>query len=209
VVGKAMIVTDAAFEYLAIQRGNIAQHAANRMLWENHYRHHLQETFASIERFIPKPCNTILDIGSGMGGINIPIVNKTRAKLYLLDGDDCPPEHINAHTPFNNMAVAIDFLKRNGIYTSGFFTPLLEFEGYEEPREFDLVTSFAAWGFHIPPQQYMRFVREKLRMHGRLILDVRATRIDWIMDFEDEFSMIEWIAVTPKITRYVYEKTRP
>lgn len=126
---------------------------------------------------LPDKCSSILDVGSGLGGINI-LLNRHyggEREVCLLDGvDDAPEVHLHRQT-FNNMAVAQDFLLENDVTRFSYY----DAAELGEPRPFDLIVSFASWCFHYPPQVYLDFVRACCHERTVVILDMRSGKPDW------------------------------
>ena len=77
---------------------------------------------------------------------------------------------------FNDAAVTADFLRCNGVKRHKHYPPMTQ----KFDEKFDLVWSFAAWGFHIYPGDYLDQVKEALAPKAVVILDVRKTRDDWL-----------------------------
>lgn len=183
-----MIVTDKAFEYLFIQRGALNAMAGNRAAWRDAYDASLKEQFENIQPHLPELCGAILDVGSGLGGIDVLLARHYAGKhawplLALLDGDEDEPKVTRHGETFNDMTVARDFLKANGVDNpvQG-IVPAHAHEGpgcrkFGEP--FDLVVSFNSWCFHYPPAEYLQFVVGHSYPATTLILDVRKDKPEW------------------------------
>jgi hypothetical protein len=89
-----------------------------------------------------------------------------------------------SHTkPFSNAKVASDFLTANGVKDFGFYDPA----NPVIDRKFDLVVSFAAWGFHILPGDYLDLVKSVLAPKATVVLDVRKSRRDWVEELVRAF----------------------
>ena len=180
-----MIVKPEHFKYLLIQRGEVSD-AYKRGLdeWKRAYEGSLEAIMASIDGALPQDCRAVLDVGGGMGGIGIHLSRRYKAAAYwVLDGVDDPPEVRSHHEPFNNAKVAKSFHEANGVLTSQWVPPSIE----KFDVKFDLVVSFAAWGFHIIPGDYIDLVKSALAPHATVILDVRKTRPDWLSDLVTAF----------------------
>lgn len=171
------------FEYLVIQRGEVSDYRHDFKQWKAAYERSLMEIFSSIHPVLPAECTSVLDIGGGLGGIDLHLLAHYGAdtRICILDGLDCPPE-VNWHDkPFNHAGVAKDFHAKNG-------NDALEvvFPAPDPKRKFDLIVSFAAYCFHIMPYDYFEAVRNAMHEDTILIFDVRK-RDDWLQDIVKEW----------------------
>lgn len=209
-----LCVEDEHFEYLRLQKGAIEQFSDDRGMWQNLYEISLAEQFDSIKPFLPPRCWGVLDIGSGLGGIDVLIGRHYRALhrgpsdgwpfVHLLDGVDDPPEMILHRQTFNNMRVAKDFQVKNGMPSERFayFGP----KDQHYMRPYDLVVSFGSWGFHYPPSLYLSKLTSGGGLHSDsvVILDVRAGKPEWVEELDRELVRQAVISVKPKFHRMVY-----
>ena len=168
-----MIIEPRHFEYLAIQRGEVSDERHDFSAWKVAYERSLMRIYASIRSSLPDRCASVLDIGSGLGGIDVLLAKHYgRLDVCLLDGlDDEALVHRHAE-PFSNREVALDFQAKNGNLDVTYCWPV------PPPRTFDLIVSFAAWCFHIEPARYIDAVKAAMHSSTTLILDVRS-RTDW------------------------------
>lgn len=165
-INTAVTVGDDHFEYLRIQKGSLDKFAHDRERWHAMYEADLARTFEEIRPFLPPVCWGFIDIGAGLGGIDVLIRRHYEAAdggvfgaehgcpyVHLLDGIDDPPV-MNLHRQtFSNRAVARDFQLKNGLPAERF-----RYFGPGEPlqsKPFDLVVSFGSWCFHYPPAVYL------------------------------------------------------
>lgn len=190
-----MIVDDNHFAYLKLQRGAIADLAGNRAAWQAAYERSLRDDLNSMAHFLPEHCSSVLDVGSGLGGINAKLALRYGADLEvnLLDGWSDPPVMKAHNQTFNDMVVAADFLQRNGVQhiMSG-------------QRPVDLIISLQAWCFHFAPALYLPFVKACCRRETVLILDVRKDKPEWRRDLEREFVQFGWALDSLKFDRLVF-----
>lgn len=181
----AIKVDDDHFRYLRVQKGNLDPFASDRVEWHRRYESDIKRTYEEIRPFLPPVCQRILDVGSGLGGIDI-LLSRHYAEaapasgpefaptLHLLDGDEDPPV-MNLHREtFNSMTVACSFLTTNGIKAERLhcYTP----ETREFFKPFDLIVSFGSWCFHYPPDVYLRRLLDggAESRDTRFIVDMRA-----------------------------------
>lgn len=200
---QALIVEPRHREYLVLQRGDIDQFSWDDDLWHEAYERRLRETFLSIKPFLPEVCSSVLDVGSGLGGMNILLNHHYGGGLHvcLLDGvNDSPIMKAHRRT-FNNMEVAQDFLWKNGVGDFSFYSPDLK----RQPRPFDLITSYRSWCFHYEPATYLQFVRACCHMHTTLIIDVRRGMPHWREALEKRFRLSAAVHGSSKCDRLVYK----
>jgi trans-aconitate methyltransferase len=179
-----MIVKPDHFRYLYVQRGEVSDaYKQGFDAWKLAYERSLASIEESIAPALPRSCAEILDVGGGMGGIGVLLSRRYPTAGYrILDGVSDEPEVRSHCKTFSNAVVASDFLSANGVRDFGFYEP---FDGFD--RKFDLVVSFAAWGFHILPGDYLDRVKSALAPRATVILDVRKHRPDWLSEFAAAF----------------------
>ena len=110
-------IPEEALPYLVAQRGAIDDMKGDMGLWCTKYAETLQSDFDCIEPYLPKRCDTLLDIGGGMSGISILLNAYYGGNLVvaLLDGLDDPPAVTRHAETFSNYEVARNFLRINGV----------------------------------------------------------------------------------------------
>jgi hypothetical protein len=205
-VAAEMIVSDEAFTYLAVQRGRINDLRHDRAAWQGAYEASLAEDMADLEPWLPERCTAILDIGSGLGGIDVHLARHYIApELWLLDGDAGLPPVIEAAVPFNDMSAARRFLGAHGIDLTGWITPAGHTGGRKPAaHSIDLVVSLQAWCFHLQPAAYINLVELLCRPGATLILDVRNGRPEWNRLLDERLEFIGVAREASKFTRRVY-----
>lgn len=190
------------FEFLKIQRGRINDLAGDRVAWKRAYLASLQMEYCSIAQFLPATCERLLDIGSGLGGIDILISRHypDPPMPVLFDGDE-PEPVMNRHgKPFSNMAAAVGFLAKNGI-------PRFVYQsvsGAFPEGPFDLVVSFASWCFHYCPELYLDRAIAAAAPGAIFIIDVRRDYKTWHRILEQALEPIDIAWQNEKIVRRVF-----
>jgi hypothetical protein len=204
-----LTISDEAFAYLRLQRGAISDLSNDRKAWETAYRRSLLGDFATMQKWLPERCGAIMDVGSGLGGINILLARHydPSPEIWLLDGDgDKPSVSAHDHT-FNDMVVATKFLMDNNLSMTGFFRAnkdMPSLYGALPPR-IDLLVSLQAWCFHFPPSAYLDFIRPGLNPGATLILDVRKDKTDWREELRDAFTEVGIAVSAHKFDRVVFK----
>jgi SAM-dependent methyltransferase len=190
---------DAAIALESVWRGGAVRRAFNR---------DLSREYAEILPHLPRRADSILDIGCGVGGIDVLLHRHYGApRLHLVDRTQTNDKVYYGFTErgafYNSLDVTRRLLLRNGVPESD-----LRFrdvgEGFElnVPEAVDLVVSLFSWGFHYPTSVYADEVRGLLRPGGRVILDVRK-ETDGKKQLEARFSRVATISDAPKKERVV------
>ena len=197
-------ISDPAFKYLKLQRGAIADFSYDRKLWERKYHESLHCDFSSIAPFLPPQCGAVLDIGSGLGGIDAMLSKAYGGvpEIYLLDGMDDQPILQKHNRTFSRFPHARDFLTANGVPASRIFAhnpkTLLE------PVKVDLILSFQSYCFHYNPETYLEFVRACASPGAILIFDVRSDYRTWHRVLNAEFQRVGIALEGQKFQRVVF-----
>lgn len=178
-------ISHEAFEYLVVQVGNLDGLKKVRHVWEAAYQRDLLARMDNILPYLPNQANAILDVGSGLGGIDILLYRwyERNVHLTLLDGGVFSPTVVNHNVPFNSKKVALEFLEQNGVRAQ--YAHFMEHDN-AKPAPFDLIVSFRAWCFHIQPSVYLDFVRRCCHEKTRLIIDIRKSP-EWRAEVGDHF----------------------
>lgn len=197
------------FEYLYIQRGEVsdAYSGTNRFEdWKKEYEFSLRRIFDSIAEAIPPTCARLIDVGSGLGGIDVLLaehyekVSGQQPVVCLVDGVDDPPKVDWHFKTFSNQERALDFLKKNGVKFPCYFSP----HNWPKEHKADLIVSFAAYCFHIPVSDYIQEVKRSSHKDTVLILEVRKTRRDWLEELVKAFGQPRVLARTEKMVRCAF-----
>lgn len=192
-----MIIEPNHFEYLSIQRGEVSDHRHDFEKWKLAYLGSLKEIAETIWPHLPPAAERVLDIGSGLGGIDLLLARKYKtAQFDLLDGTDYKPHVYNHNIPFSNADVALDFHRKNGNTRVECIWPRIP-----EDRKYDLVVSFAAYCFHIAPINYIDQLSRAVRPDTRIIFEVRRERKDWLTTLVKLFGKPVVLAKREKFVR--------
>jgi hypothetical protein len=200
-----MIIQKKHFDYLVTQHGRVAHERADFDRWKTAYEASIEHIYTDIRSFLPYKCGSLVDIGSGLGGIDIHL-SRHYAHCFphvcLVDGDNGSPEVQWSFEPHNSMSVALDFLRKNGVTNVSSLLPgnLDRWKG--EP--FDLAVSFAAWGFHIHPGNYLSDLMKVIHDQTIVILEVRRTKDDWLRAFVEALGMPKVISKAEKYVRIAF-----
>lgn len=204
-----VIVDDEQFEYLRLQKGSLFEISHDRERWQAAYEDELQQTYYGMLKHLPDTCWGVLDIGSGLGGIDILLTRHYAPDppyIHLLDGENDEPRMTLHRQTFNSMKVARRFQIANGVRPDRFsyFTVATNVL----PRPYDLVLSLGSWCFHYPPDTYLPLLLSGggLHMDSVLIMDVRTGKPDYAAQIAASLERVAIIKEAPKYTRAVYRR---
>ena len=162
----SLIVPPECLPLLREQRTHHADVAAE-------YGRELAATFAGIAAHLPGTARRVLDIGSGMAGIDVFLSRRyPGAEIHLLDKQGVS-SRINAgyndsaekFAHYNDFMLAQELLRQNGVQNT-----IVCHDMRRDPfpdMDFDIVVSLLSWGFHYPIETYAP------RCTGTLVADVR------------------------------------
>jgi hypothetical protein len=196
-------VPDGAYPYLVLQQGRLDHLKQDPPAWMAAYGAKLQELFSAIEPHLPERCRAFVDVGGGMGGIDILLARHfPDAGVGVLDGRADPPLVTRHAQTFNNLAITHRFLEANGVRASRLM--MLPADDPGTPKALDLIVSFGSWCFHYPPIAYLKWVKACCHAGTRLILEVRRGHYDWQAELAQAFDPIATCGESEKFIRVVY-----
>jgi SAM-dependent methyltransferase len=210
-IESPVIVDDEQFEYLRWQKGALFDLSHDRERWQAAYETDLRQTYEGIQKHLPDPCWGVLDIGSGLGGIDVLITRHYQPDppyIHLLDGEDDAPRMRRHRQTFNSMTVARRFLVANGVRADriNYFTIATNVL----PRPYDLVLSLGSWCFHYPPDTYLPLLLSGGGLHigTVLVMDVRNGKPEYSAQISESLDRVAVIKESSKYTRAVYRRKR-
>lgn len=187
-----MIVHKDAIKYIYLQRTKLQPLKDPRMEWSQD----IERDFVQLAPYLPRinreRVERILDIGCGLGGIDIKIYHHYRQnshwpEMLLMDGDEVGEERYGYQELidyYNSRIVLVKLLKINRVEHFRLLEPGAKFK----ENSLDIVLSLLSWGHHYPIDEYLESVSLALRPGGRLILDLRKGQTD-----PDDLAGFEWI----------------
>jgi SAM-dependent methyltransferase len=194
-------ISDEAMDYLMIQRGKLSELCSEKGKWIPAYQESLMADFLSILPFLPATADRIMDVGSGMGGIDILLARHFKQpEVWLLDGDDDSPVMTHHWETFNCMRTARQFQQQNGVASVVSISPGTEVQA----APCDLIISFQAWCFHFTPDVYLDYVKACCKPGTILILDVRKGYIWWRKSLRAAFEELAVPIQSEKFDRVVF-----
>lgn len=204
-----MKIDPSHFEYLHIQRGEVSDAYSGAdpfKSWKKAYELSLSNIFDSIRPVLPDRCARVIDIGSGLGGIDVLLahhyekVTGQQPVVCLIDGVEDKPTVEWHFKTFSNQARALDFLKTNDVQYPCYFSPL----HWPKKTHADLIVSFAAYCFHVPAGDYIDEIKQSSSDHTVKIFEVRKTRRDWLEMLVRAFGRPRVLHTTEKMVRCAF-----
>jgi hypothetical protein len=137
----------------------------------------LRQTYFGIAPHLPSDAKRILDIASGMAGIDVFLSDHYNhsVDIYLADLEGVSEEIINGYhgsrktfSKYNSFDAARLLLKENGVPEEKIHVVDLETSPLPNDK-FDIVISLLGWGFHFPIDDYFPNVRRG----GIIVADIR------------------------------------
>lgn len=128
-----------------------------------------RKQFNDLSLYIKKDVKRVLDIGCGLGAIDVVFAMERPVEtIYLIDGDGINERHgeyREVSEPWNDVATAAEFVKAN-------LRPSCAVATTWPTEPVDVVISLKSWGLHYPIDVYMEKVRGLLKQNGVLIVDL-------------------------------------
>lgn len=147
---------------------------------QDEYLNQLREEFEDVQGALPEGTESILDIGCGVGGIDVffhDYYDSNDVDFYLFDKTEVSSYvyyQFNREAAFyNSLEIAREMLESNGVPPKQVHTMDADEDDLTDLGDVDLCVSFLSWAFHYPAETYLDEVVECLSECGTLILDVR------------------------------------
>lgn len=152
--------------------------------------------FNEFKKFLPKKVDNILDIGCGIGAINILLNNyyNNLINFHLIDKNYISNKIVYGFNrdnteAYNKLSVTKKFLKKNKIFKNNIYTYDIDRDKLKVIK-YDLVISLVSWGYHYPLDTYLKYLRKSSYDRTIFIFDIANEYIS-IKDVEKYFNNIE------------------
>ncbi len=135
-----------------------------------------KKEFEEIINYLPQKNQNILDIGSGLGIINIFLNNFYEDAYFTLIDKNYVEKKVSYGFDeigqfYNDFNITFDFLKINGIKEE--HLDLVNVDSIKKiNKKFDLVISLLSLGYHYPLQQYIEFLKKNSHKKTVFIFDL-------------------------------------
>jgi SAM-dependent methyltransferase len=182
---------------------------------ERLFNEDMQVDFDSIAEHLPKNALRSLDIGAGVGGINVLLSEHYNHKiqLHLLDKSAVNKSiyyGFEDKTAFyNSLTLAHNLIAGSGVPSENI--TLHEVGDVKnspfKEKAYDLITSFISWGYHYPIDTYLDDVKRSLSPEGALIVDLRVDGEE-LQILQRDFAEVSVIYKTPYLRRVMARKPR-
>lgn len=180
---------------------------------KNEYNTDMWSEYISIKDQLPESAENILDIGCGIGGIDIYLYKhyKNSSNIYLIDksaiDDNLHYGFKDQGSFYNSLLLTRTFLIENNVPEERIFVQEANAENIIEfNQQFDLIISLISWGFHYPVETYLRSAFDKLKTNGMIIIDVRKDS-NGIEELKEEFKEVNIIKEFSKHFRVMVKKS--
>ena len=135
----------------------------------------------SISSFLPEKCNSVLDIGCGLGITNLFIFEHYKRErnivFNLFDRSEYPDKLYFGYQEkaafYNDLDLARNLLIDYGISQKNINAIDANKKNLKNLSGIDIVISSIAWGFHFPISVYVDEVVRLMNQESILILDIR------------------------------------
>jgi len=138
-----------------------------------YFRHRVLADWRMIRPHVAPGTRVILDIGSGIAGIDL-LLHRALPESRLVLVDKSRREQDGRS--YDVVAAAREFLTANGVADEAIVTLSSQADGLADAlarERYDLVLSLRGLGYMFPYQTYRRVLRRVTRPGSRLILDIR------------------------------------
>jgi len=180
---------------------------------KNEYNTDMWSEYISIKDQLPESAENILDIGCGIGGIDIYLYKhyKNSSNIFLIDksaiDDNLHYGFKDQGSFYNSLLLTRTFLIENNVPEERIFVQEANAENIIEfNKQFDLIISLISWGFHYPVATYLKSAFDKLKTNGMIIIDVRKDS-NGIEELKEEFKEVNIIKEFSKHFRVMVKKS--
>jgi len=197
-----MIITDSMHRYIELQRTGYGKNADIAKCYEAD----IGRTYESIKAYLPENCSRVLDIGCGLGGIDLMVYNhyNGNVELNLFDyskvDDKIHYGYQNTGSIYNSLELSKEFLVMNGVDESKI--KIHDAENEFPVGRFNVVLSILSCGFRYPVSTYLDKVKNFL--DGVAIFDIRKDT-DQIEELKANFNHVDVIAEYKKCYRTMFK----
>lgn len=200
-----MIIPEQCKKYIRLQRSECRKDPIKD------FEEKMKEEFNQMLPFVPRGVKQILDIGCGLGGLDVLLAGlPSRPHIYCMDSRTESHKirygfEINKECYYNSFDCTADLFIANGYGSESATLIDITEKGVVKDKSLDMVMSTLSWGYHYPVSEYLDFVDRVLKPHGVVILDIRETTLGR-EDMQRCFSEAFVIAKQNKSYRMLYRR---
>jgi len=189
-------------ELILLQRTGYGLKPENEEAVAAAYYSDMFQAYSDIAKHIPNECNSVLDIGCGIGGIDVLIGQKhPSCKFAMLDRDgmeDAVFYGFKEHgAKYNYLSDTREFMVDNGICADNISTFNADKGEWPADKTFNVVLSLISWGFHYPISTYLPLVYNAMTPKSVLILDIRHNS----RGYDELFSMFKHAGIVRRFSK--------
>ena len=141
------------------------------------YYNDMSSAYSDIVKHIPAGYSSVLDIGCGIGGIDVLLGQKNpECEFAMLDRDGMESTIYygfkESGAKYNYLSYTTQFMVSNGISENKIKTYNADAQQWPEGT-FDVILSLISWGFHYPISTYLYAAYNAMHSKSVMILDIR------------------------------------
>lgn len=150
------------------------------------YSEEIRAYLEALSPHLPKQCETLLDIGCGIGGVDVFLNDHYKdsiKKTILLDRTELTRDYYTSFretaAACNSLPTAKSILEINGVDSNSIHTVDVNTADFPVNERIDLCISSIAWGYHFPVETYLKQVRAISHENTVLVIDIRKDTPDY------------------------------
>jgi len=192
-----MIINEQIEHYIKLQRTGYGEADTAKS-----YTKDIKKDYDSVKEHLPEKCDSILDIGCGIGGIDLMLYNHYNGNVFLnmydfrTTSNDIYYGYRSHGAVYNSLELTRDFLTMNGVKRDSF--EIYDAHGSFIEQDYDIIISLLSCGFHYPVETYLQQIKKC--SPKVVILDIRK-HSNQIGLLKDNFNHVETIAEWEKCER--------
>lgn len=195
-----LAIKKASFDILLNQRGDLYHLRGDKQKWMDAYHEEIQKTIYQIN-FAP---SHVLDIGSGLGAIDVCLARLYSSHCTLVDGEKEDLKVKRHAEPFCNRDAVEEFFGDNEVQRERWQYLAPEQISDSDPL-YDLVISTRSWCFHYPPEAYLSYVQRHTVPASIILVDMRRHKKEWRERMRASFEEMGVCEEHEKFLRIVYK----
>jgi SAM-dependent methyltransferase len=155
----------------------------------------IEKEYELMKPYLPDKAELILDIGCGVGGIDVYIYNHYDVPhMFLMDSELVSREPIYGFdrgvSYYNSFDATKALMMANDVYNFSLLNLDIRIDTI---KNIDLIISILSWGYHYPIDKYIKQVDTALSENGTLIIDIREGT-DGIREIKKYFPVVDIIS---------------